>query len=466
MSSPKFVKSKTTIQSGQHVLIRLPSAGLKIVHLQDSGIVSLGKFGTFDVSNILGYPLGTSFEILEDQKVRSIKSISTFDLEESDENTQRQELTKMFSNSAENNQNIIDIGGKIQKLSKDDIDELKKSGASSSIGQMIIEKIVAGHGGFDKKTIHSQQKYLKRKQQKFLRRFTVDYIGGSELLQYYIERDLQRVLDMSVETLGLMLTYGNVRPGGKYLVIDETGGVLIYAMMERMNYEGTIVSIHENEHPNLVALKDSDFGEELEKKVIKSINWLQFFDPKNEKIEWTDLSEEEIKNLKNKPQYIRRRDRAHEINEVIELVENGDFDAFISVSTLHIPGVLNHVLPKIGGSRPIIIYNQYKESLLEVQESLAGDKRILAPAIYETRVRPYQTIPGRMHPLMTTRGGGGYILWGTRVLPHDTITAVGKGFNKKRKADTPSAAEEEAEEVDSTDVQTETTPMEITPETV
>ena len=32
---------------------------------------------------------------------------------------------------------------------------------------MIIEKMIAGHEGFDKKTIFSQQKYLKRKQQKF-----------------------------------------------------------------------------------------------------------------------------------------------------------------------------------------------------------------------------------------------------------------------------------------------------------
>ena len=98
---------------------------MKIVHLQDTGIIGLGKFGSFEVSNILGYPLGTSFEIIEDHKVKPIKSISTLDLTDSDETVQRQELTKMFSDSAENNQNIINIGSKIQKLSKDDIDELK-----------------------------------------------------------------------------------------------------------------------------------------------------------------------------------------------------------------------------------------------------------------------------------------------------------------------------------------------------
>ena len=101
-----------------------------------------------------------------------------------------------------------------------------------------------------------------------------------------------------------------------------------------------------------------------------------------------------------------------QINEVIQLVEEGNFDAFISVSTLNMSEVLEYVLPKIGGSRPIVVYNQFKESLLEVQQALSGDKRVLAPSIYETRVRPYQTIPGRMHPVMTNRGGGGYILWG------------------------------------------------------
>lgn len=433
-----FKKSETTVQSGQHVLIRLPSEGLKIVHLQDTGIIGLGKFGSFEVSNILGYPLGTSFEIIEDHKVKPIKSISTLDLTDSDETVQRQELTKMFSDSAENNQNIINIGSKIQKLSKDDIDELKKLGASSNVGQMIIEKMIAGHEGFDKKTIFSQQKYLKRKQQKFLRRFTVDYLGGSELLQYYIEKDLNRVLDLSVETLGLMLTYSNVRPGGKYLIIDETGGVLTYAMMERMNCEGTIVSIHENEHANLIALRYSDYGNELETKTVKSVNWLQFIDPQSERIDWTDLPDEEVKKIKNKSQYKKRRDRALQINEVIQLVEEGNFDAFISVSTLNMSEVLEYVLPKIGGSRPIVVYNQFKESLLEVQQALSGDKRVLAPSIYETRVRPYQTIPGRMHPVMTNRGGGGYILWGTRVIPHDAITAVGKGFAKRKRVETPS----------------------------
>lgn len=451
-------KSSKIITAYQHALIRLPSEGLKIVQLRPDGVISLGKFGSFEVNEILGFPFGQSFEILENLKVKPTKSISQLhDDGEAGENSdeaiedvekEKDELTKMFSNSAEHNQNIINIGSKIQKLSNEEIDELKKSGATSKIGQTIIEKMIAGHEGFEKKTIFSQQKYLKRKQQKFLRRFTVEYLGASQLLQYYIEKDIQRVLDMSEESLGLLMTYANIRPGGRYLVIDETGGVILYAMMERMKGQGSIVLVHDNEHPNIIALRHSDYPEESINSMIKTINWLQFVEPDNEKIDWEDATAEELEEMKplKRAQYDRRSKRAHEINEVINIVQEGNFDALVSVSSLHMPTLLEHVLPTIGGSRPVVIYNQFKELLLETQHFLMSDKRVLAPSIFESRVRAYQTIPGRMHPLMTMRGFGGYVLWGTRVIPKESgVQAIGRGIIKRKREDTPSTEDEKSD---------------------
>lgn len=431
-----------TIISNQNVLIRLPSEGLKIVELRPGGVISLGKFGSFEADGVLGYCFGQSFEILDNHKVQPIKSISAEAAPTENELLTKDELTTLFTGLSENNQNIIDIGSSIQALSHEEIDALKESGATSSIGQQIIDKMIAGHEGFDKKTVFSQQKYLKRKQQKFMRRFTVDYLGSSQLLQFYIEKDLPRVLDLSEETLGLILNYANVRPGGRYLLVDETGGVVLYAMMERMNGSGSIVVAHENEHPNHIALRYSDYSEELQSRMIKPINWLQFLEPENEKIDFEVLSEEEIEQLKpsKKAQYLRRAARTQEINSVIETVQKGNFDGLICVSTLHMPTLLPQILPVIGGSRPVVVYSQYKELLLETQHMLMKDKRVLAPSIFETRVRPHQTIPGRMHPVMTMRGFGGYVLWGTRVLPKESVTAIGRGITKKKKTDeTPSA---------------------------
>ena len=385
------------------------------MELRPSGVISLGKFGSFKVEGILGFQYGQSFEIIEDLKVKPINGLEAVSMpadneavdgEGAEEELTKDELTKMFSNSAENNQNIINIGSKIQKLTSDDVHELKTSGASSEIGQKIIEKMIAGHEGFDKKTIFSQEKYLKRKQQKFLRRFTVEYLGPSQLLQYYNEKDNMRVLDMSEESLGLLMSYGNIRPGGKYLVVDETGGLILYAMMERMknsrgDVEGTIVVAHENEHANHIVLRYSPYSPEQISAAVKTINWLQFIEPENERIMWEELPGEELANLKpsKQLQYERRKKRAAEINLVIDLVTAGNFDAFICVGTLNLPTLLPYVLP----------------------------------TIFETRMRPYQTIPGRMHPHMTMRGYGGYVLWGTRVLPQESgITAIGRGIIRKR----------------------------------
>ncbi|CUM64115.1 uncharacterized protein PRCAT00001706001 [Priceomyces carsonii] len=434
-SEKRSHKSYDAIQVDNYVVIRLPSEGMKIVELRKDGVISLGKFGTFEVNGVLGFPFGQSFEILDDNKVSPIKSLSEDISKELNDNTiTKDDLTKIFS-SAESNQNIIDVGSKIQKLTTEDIDNLKKSGASSKVGQLIIEQIIAGHGSFDKKTIYSQQKYIKRKQQKFSRKFTIEYLGASQLLQYYIEKDLTRVLDMSEETLGLLLTYANVRPGGKYLLIDETGGVILYSMMERMKCEGTIVCIHENEHPNHVALKYSNYPSEDQERLIKTINWLQFLEPQNEKIDWKEASEEELSEMKSskKAQYYRRAKRANEINDVIDMVVEGNFDALICVSTLYLPTLIPKTLKAVGGSRPVVIYSQFKEILLEAQHSFESEKKILAPSIFETRVRPYQTIIGRMHPVMSQKGYGGYVLSGTRVYPKNCgVTAVGRGSGKRK----------------------------------
>lgn len=486
-----------TIAANQHVLLKLPSEGMKIVFLREGGTISLGKFGTFRVLSFLGHPLGTTFEIGEDQQALPVKSmmhayepveneIEQGESDVSDDGSEQRELTaadgrsnyqahqssqtsgqssqtsgqsnknksekatkasadhltKYFEVSAESNQDIINIGLKIQKLDSKQIDELKQICASSDAGQKIIEHIIAGHGAFDKKTVYSQQKYLRRKQQKFLRRFQVERLGPSQLLLYYIDKDIQRVLHMSEETLGMLLSYANVRPGGNYLVLDDTAGVVVYAMLERMQGKGSILLVHENEHANLAALRHTDISEEGQRAMVRMLSWLQFAEPENEKIDWPQMLQGEVDALKpNKQlQYARRLRRAAEINDALDTVLRGNFDALVVVSTLNIVSLLPYVLPRVGGSRPVVFYSPYKEILLEAQHELMRDKRVLAPAIYETRARVYQTIQGRLHPLMTLRGYGGYVLHGTRVFPADCIQAVGKGTRKKPRHERLAAA--------------------------
>lgn len=133
-------------------------------------------------------------------------------------------------------------------------------------------------------------------------------------------------------------------------------------------------------------------------------------------------------------QYFRRKKRQDDFVYARTLIDTASFDGCIISTDLEVPQVLEHVVPCLRGSAPVVVYAPHKELLTPAVQILQRDTRVLAPSLMETRVRKYQTLPGRMHPVMTMRGGGGYILWGTRVQP-TTVDAIGANRGKKRRAE-------------------------------
>lgn len=70
---------------------------------------------------------------------------------------------------SKDNRNIVD-DGKSQSLTRDDIEALKSDGAS---GRQIIETLVENSRTFKEKTTFSQEKYLKKKKQKYSNLFKI-----------------------------------------------------------------------------------------------------------------------------------------------------------------------------------------------------------------------------------------------------------------------------------------------------
>ncbi|CAN6640693.1 tRNA (adenine(58)-N(1))-methyltransferase non-catalytic subunit TRM6 [Trichomonascus vanleenenianus] len=427
---------RSRIEANKYVLIRLPSENFRVVKLIAGQTVSLGKFGSFNVDDIIGHPFGFTYEIGEDRALSIVKNDFVLDNEDSERNEVVEAISELLPH--ENNRELLDDPN-VQALDMHKIEELKKQGLS---GQEIIELVTKSHSAFEKKTAFSKEKYIKRKQQKFLQQFTPEAIGSTELVEYYLNKDPAKIVGMSVESLALMLNMANIQPGGTYLVVDDVCGVLVAALMERMGGEGTILLAHENEHYNLDALKYMNYSDET-LGMIKTITWLDFFYPE-EYDEFTEKSEEDIKQLKQsaKSQYYKKRQRHADYLACRALVDAASFDALVVASTLDLTTLIPKLLPSVGGSRPIVAYHEYKELLVRLAHTLTGDLRVIAPTVMETKVRPYQTLPGRMHPHMTGRGGGGYVLWGTRVYPAE-VQASGRGGanrNKKPKLEQPSEA--------------------------
>jgi tRNA (adenine-N(1)-)-methyltransferase non-catalytic subunit len=136
-----------------------------------------------------------------------------------------------------------------QTLTMEEIEELKRAGTGS--GKEIIAKIMASHQAISEKTAFSLAKYTLRKSRKFLRRFTALPLDVGRLAEHILEKEAYRIMELREESLGLISSWSNVHcgatsrvltaedgisqiGGGRWLVVDDTGGLVVAALAEKM----------------------------------------------------------------------------------------------------------------------------------------------------------------------------------------------------------------------------------------
>lgn len=140
------------------------------------------------------------------------------------------------------NVNIID-NTENQKLTYAEIEALKSEPLTNP--KDLIAMIKANHSQIDQKTAFSLAKYNLRKQKKYMRRFTVLPLDVATLTDWMMnEKDFTKVMEMRNETLGLMGSWANVfatpeaspddEPRCRYLVVDDTSGLVTASIAERM----------------------------------------------------------------------------------------------------------------------------------------------------------------------------------------------------------------------------------------
>ncbi|KHN94743.1 tRNA (adenine-N(1)-)-methyltransferase non-catalytic subunit trm6 [Metarhizium album ARSEF 1941] len=145
---------------------------------------------------------------------------------------------------ARSNREVIDDSAR-QTLTSEEIEVLRREGASA--GKELIAKLMLSHTAIDQKTTYSLAKYKLLKERKFLRRFSVLPLDVVLLGQWLLEnRDAWKVLDLRPEMMGLLGCWADVHfggepaqgarepHGGRWLVVDDTGGLLVAALAERM----------------------------------------------------------------------------------------------------------------------------------------------------------------------------------------------------------------------------------------
>ena len=230
----------------------------------------MGKFGTFNSNLLLGRPYYLTYELLDkdDGKAKTeLRVVPAAELhaeavgdghapppaaEETDDNAEGGAGFDIVGADGEvimrNNRLTVDDATR-QTLTMEEIEELKKAGTGS--GKEIIAKIMASHQAISEKTAFSLAKYTLRKSRKFLRRFTALPLDVGRLTEHILEKEAYRIMELREESLGLICSWANIHcgaksrvltaedgisqiGGGRWLVVDDTGGLVTAALAEKM----------------------------------------------------------------------------------------------------------------------------------------------------------------------------------------------------------------------------------------
>ena len=328
-----------------------------------------------------------------------------------------------------------------QKLTMDEIEAMKREETGS--GKELIAKILESHSALDQKTAFGLAKYTLRKAKKYLRRFTVLPLDVTLLANWILyEKEPMKIMEIREEILALIGSWSNVHHGlhapssstqdsalevvGKrWLVVDETGGLLVAAMAERMGIlypveddeavdsrkesnggthvpsnpenssntlskaaemqnllmsadSNTITLIHGNAQPNLNLLTYFDY--DLASPTIahplyshlKTITWLQLLHPEEDtgyqKPE--ALSEESLQGLKagKRGNYYRKRRRWERVKAVVDETRAGGFDGLVIASVMNPATILHHAVPLLRGAAQVVVYSPTIEPLAELAD--------------------------------------------------------------------------------------------------
>ncbi|KAK4501258.1 hypothetical protein PRZ48_007065 [Zasmidium cellare] len=538
------------------LFLRLPNETFRLIEIKLNTIIDVGKLGSFPSNLLVGRPYYHTYEILEKQdgeQYSRLRIVPQAELNAEaglDEPVAPEEsrgepsppggngVPDSFDLLAEdgtvlmkNNRLTIDDASR-QQLSQTEIEELKKSAG----GKEIIEKILANHAGLAEKTAFSKAKYTLRKHKKYLKRFSALPMDLGNLIDHIIDKEAPRIMEMREESLGLVGAWSHAHfsgidqvdtneegrkvGGGRWLTVDDTGGLVVAGLAERMNIlfpptardindspepaphesneqglqtngdakvakpnshrdfaipssTNSITLLHPAVQPNVSLLKYFGYDtsnpylppEEMEHPLhthLKPLTWLQLLHPSEDPTytEPEQASEETMAGWKSSKRgtYFKKRRRWERCKTIVDETREGGFDGLVIASHMEPVTILKHTVPLVRGGGHVVMYSPTIEPLVKVMDFYSKERRtayiqhlardeipdeddfpvdprlLLATSVQTSRIRDWQVLPGRTHPLMTSRGGAeGFIFTARRVIPIEGGVEARGNFNAKKR---------------------------------
>lgn len=463
MGSPT---SEETVQPGSYVIIEKQNFR-KLCKVTEKGAFTLGK-EQVEMEQLLNKPYWTTFKMLPSKISKKHVSLEVTLRAETMEDI-RQGLS-----SGTDNRSITDDGTS-QKLSKEEIEDLREAGKSS---KEIVTSLISNSSSFTTKTEFSQEKYIKKKEKKYFRYLTIRKPSIAMIQEIYFRQDCSKINFLRMDTLSQILSFSDVRAEGKFLLYDsgscglsaaallsriggDSSGVMVYlhpgnqaqmTLVQAMNFpveqvkrmmvvnlytflrmhyqgEGAIMKELVKKHCEWKRLKvvEASEGFPAAKKAKLEVlngNGEEEKEAQEEKVEKIDkeamemdksesLETLEIKNGFYKvPETFKEPKWLNETRNAVNCFKVGKADGLILVTKEHPSSIIKSLLDFLGISRPFVIYHCHREPLQETYVALKQRKDIVNLRLFSNFCRGYQVLPNRTHPEIMMNDLGGYLLTG------------------------------------------------------
>ncbi|OVA18582.1 Eukaryotic initiation factor 3 [Macleaya cordata] len=185
---------------------------------------------------LIGCPFGSLFQVETGSKGPYLSRI----LAATAGDIQQEKVEFQLKEEPKDNRALVD-DNTAQNLSGEDIDEMRRQGAS---GDQIIEALIANSSTFGKKTLFSQEKYRLRKQKKYAPRVLLRRPFARSISEAYFKKYPARIGFLRTDVLSLLLSMANVSSYSDVLVVDMVGGILTGAVAERLGGTGYVCNTY------------------------------------------------------------------------------------------------------------------------------------------------------------------------------------------------------------------------------
>ncbi|XP_006454143.1 hypothetical protein AGABI2DRAFT_147510 [Agaricus bisporus var. bisporus H97] len=384
----------TAIQAGNYVLVQLANGDIRSVNVDPNSTVNINKFGSFYANELIGQFYGTTYEI-QGKKLKALPPRTLQEVEDTDATNE-----------------YINDGEFVQPLTITEIQTLKQAGVHAND---IIKKQIEQHSNYSLKTEYSKEKYKKRKEVKYIKTFTTLPPTLYNVCEYWFGKDQARLRDIRVDTLSQLLSLGNVRPKGRYIVVDDASGVVVSAVLERMGGDGRLITIHDSESPPpYPVMNNMNFSAKIT-NVLSSLNWATADEEYAPILPPSEVSEPSVKSERQKSRLNKRKALTEHLHSTRQELFDGEFDGLILATQYDPYSIIEKYARYLGGSANLVVYSPHPQILADLQVNLRNIPEWLSPSVTESWLRRYQVLPGRTHPLMSMSGSGGYLLHAIRV---------------------------------------------------